>query len=107
MVNVSRETREGAVAFAIKPNTIGLTRYDYTTWDGSIRRPETLLDQLRAAAIPHEVRSLADLRGWSGDAYLVWYTSPKHGRPVTVLVVPRAERRDWPAIYLQAKELIE
>lgn len=65
-------------------NAIGLTAT--ADWNGFGGRP--LTDQLDDAGIRYGTRDLPLIVGMGGCAQLVFYTSAKRGREVTVLVVP-------------------
>lgn len=67
------------------PNNIGLTATG--VWDCGCTAPP-LTDQLRTAGVPYRTRELPTIAGMGGTARLVFYTSPRRDRAVTVLAVP-------------------
>lgn len=110
----------------VRPNGIGLTRYQYRD-DLSQTRPGEPLwfaDKLDAEGIAYERTPLPRIVGMAGSAYLLTYDSPR-GMPVTVLVIPhqgidsfaeeyytfegmgcdQAAARDWLAVYDQLDDL--
>jgi len=85
-----------------------------------------LIDVLQRLDIPYETFKLENIVGMGGAAYLLWYTSRKTGKPVTVLCIPlqwdvdsfgeeyfyfegltkeEALQRDWIKVYDKAKLL--
>lgn len=70
----------------VMPNGIGLTRFRSISFD--VAGQASLTDQLEAAGAPYGRVDIPNIVGMGGNAYLIFYTSPSSGRPVTVLVVP-------------------
>jgi hypothetical protein len=70
----------------IEPNDIGLSLV--ATWsDLSAAGP--LVDQLDKAGVRYECQQIPHLLNWhGGESYLVFYDSPKTGKPTTVLCTP-------------------
>jgi hypothetical protein len=106
-----------------QPNAISLTHYH--GWDDSCASGP-LCDQLATAKIPFEQMDVPHLVSMAGNASLVFYVSPKTGKPVTVLLIPSradidsfgeeyfyfegmtreqamADERFWPDAYEQAR----
>ncbi|MCK9527004.1 MAG: hypothetical protein M0R49_13890 [Limnochordia bacterium] len=79
----------------IKSNSIGLTGYSW--WDDWSYKPlpsgkdGTLENQLTDAGVSFERIDIKHLVGMGGCAYLIFYTSPNTGKPVTTLCVPHHE----------------
>jgi hypothetical protein len=67
------------------PNDIGLTKY---TGYSDFSSNGTLEDQLDKAGVKYIEALIPHLVGMAGEARLLFYTSPKTGSHVTVLVVP-------------------
>ncbi len=68
----------------IPPSQIGLTRFNY--WDD--KQPNSdLRGQLKKGRIQYSEAPIRHPVGTDGTASLVFYNSPKSGKPITVLVV--------------------
>ena len=68
-----------------EPNDIGLS--STSSWD-SDPRGDGLRGQLKAEGVPFREAEVPNIAGWAGCAFLVFYTSPRSGKPVTVLATP-------------------
>lgn len=68
----------------IPPNRLGLTKV--SGWS-DLMAGNTLEDQLKKAGVPYEEVEIPHMGTFAGNARLIFYTNPKSGWSVTVLIV--------------------
>jgi len=70
----------------IPANPIGLTK---VAWWTDLHANPRMAEQLAAAGVATTRREIPEIVGMGGCAELLCYTSPKTGKAVTVLVIPK------------------